>query len=164
MTDESATPDADTLEQAALISQRLDAIGRIMRSAIWRHARAQPGELTPSQVLALEVLVRELRDGGSGLSLSQLSARMGLAHSTTSGIVDRLAKRGLVRRAAGAGDKRFVSVELTEPVRGWLESELPVARHAPLAAALSKGSADQRAAIVAGLRALHSLLDEAERV
>ena len=99
MTDENATPDADTLEQAALISQRLDAIGRIMRSAIWRHARAQPGELTPSQVLALEVLVRELREGGSGLSLSELSARMGLAHSTASGIVDRLAKRGLVKRS-----------------------------------------------------------------
>jgi DNA-binding IclR family transcriptional regulator len=44
-------------------------------------------------VHALQVLVDEMRDRGSRLSLSELSRRMGLAHSTVSGIVTRLERR-----------------------------------------------------------------------
>ena len=50
--------------------------------------------MTVPQVNALEELTRV-----DGLSLKALSARMGLSHSTVSGIVDRLGRRGFVLKA-----------------------------------------------------------------
>ncbi len=73
--------------------------------------------LTPPQVLALEALVDHHRETGAGLSLSELSRRMGLAHSTVSGIVTRLERRGLLRRTTRPDDRRFVAIELTQPVQ-----------------------------------------------
>jgi DNA-binding MarR family transcriptional regulator len=152
--------DAVAMRDAVAIAETLEAVARIVRAAIWEHARSQPGELTPPQILALEILVRASREGNKGLSLSALSTRMGLAHSTVSGILDRLAARGLVERRRNRSDRRSISVELTEPVLDWLEKELPSARYAPLATAISKGTPEQRALISDGLLTLRSLLAE----
>ncbi|MFE9746627.1 MarR family winged helix-turn-helix transcriptional regulator [Saccharothrix saharensis] len=46
--------------------------------------------------------------------MSELGEVLGLAKSSLSGLVDRTAKRGLVRREADPSDNRAVRVELTE--------------------------------------------------
>jgi len=145
----------DVVEVAA----HLDAIRRVLRTSIWAAARALPVPLTAPQLLALQVLVDELRAGGGGLSLSSLSERMGLAHSTVSGIVDRLERQGLLERRRRAEDRRFVSIELTAPVRAWLEHELPAARRGPLELALERAGSTERARIVEALAALRRLLE-----
>jgi MarR family transcriptional regulator, organic hydroperoxide resistance regulator len=147
------------VDDAANISAQLDAIRRFVRESVWTEARRYPVPLTPPQVHALQVLVDAMRDTGSGLSLSELSRRMGLAHSTVSGIVTRLERRGLLRRSARPDDRRFVRIELTEPVKAWVERDLPASRLRPLAAALANATDEERAAIVDGVATLHRLLD-----
>jgi DNA-binding MarR family transcriptional regulator len=146
------------LEDAGRIEAHLQGIRRVLRESIWSEARRYPVPLTPPQVLALEILVDHLRDVGQGLSLSELSRRMGLAHSTVSGIVTRLERRGLLRRATRPEDRRFVTIELTQPVKEWVGHELPALRLRPLAAAIGQATEPERTAVLDGLATLERLL------
>src|SRR5690349_19630820 len=72
-----------------------------------RHIRAL--RLTPSQ---FDVLVT-LGDT-SGLTCSQLSSQTLVTKGTLTGVLDRLASKGLIRRESVAGDKRRTKIRLTE--------------------------------------------------
>jgi DNA-binding MarR family transcriptional regulator len=146
------------LEEAARIAAHLEAVRRVLQQSIWSEARRYPVPLTAPQLQALRVLVDQLRDTGGGLSLSELSRRLGLAHSTVSGIVTRLEGRGLLDRTTRPDDRRFVTIELTQPVREWLEHELPSSRLRPLVAAIGRATDQERATILDGLAALERLL------
>jgi len=145
-------------DDAARVAAHLEAVRRALRDAISAAAQRYPVPLTPPQVAALEVLVDELRASGRGLSLSELSRRMGLAHSTVSGIVTRLERRGLLARVPDPEDRRFVRVELADAVKGWVEHDLPAARLRPLATALARADERERAVILKGLATLERLL------
>jgi DNA-binding MarR family transcriptional regulator len=146
------------LEDAARAAEHLEAIRQALRQSIVRETRRYPVQLTPPQVLALQVLVDHARTAGAGLSLSEQSERMGVAHSTASGIVTRLERRGLLRRATRPDDRRFVRIELAEPVQRWLEHDLPPARLRPLADALARAEEKERAKVLDGLAILERLL------
>ena len=112
--------------EASDIAASLDAIAKVMRRSAWDEARKLPVALTPPQLLAMQTLVGAAQPGlesgdpgAGGLSLSALSTRMGLAHSTTSGIVDRLERLGLVRRVPRPDDRRFAIVHLADAVAAW---------------------------------------------
>ncbi len=141
---------------AARVAALLEAIARAQKEAL--RARAHP--LTPPQARAMEALVAATREG-TGLTVSELSGELGLAHSTVSGIVDRLERDGLVRRTPVPGDRRFTRIEITGPVRAWLRDELPALRLAPLTAALERATAEEQAAVIASLELLARLLESA---
>jgi DNA-binding MarR family transcriptional regulator len=143
---------------AARISASLETIWQVMRDSVWAEARRLPVPLTPPQILALQVLVDEARESGAGLSLSELSVRMGLAHSTVSGIVARLAARDLVLRTTDPDDRRVSRIGLIEPVKDWLKSDLPELRHWPIAQAIGRATPQQRARVLDGLATLEQLL------
>jgi DNA-binding MarR family transcriptional regulator len=145
-------------EDAARVAGHLEAIRRIMRESVWAAAQRHPVPLTPPQLRALEILVDDLRESGSGLSLSDLSRRMGLAHSTVSGIVMRLERRGLLRRATRPDDRRYLRIELTPPVREWLDRDLSASRLEPLTRALANATDAERASILDGLATLERLI------
>jgi DNA-binding MarR family transcriptional regulator len=153
--------DAEALDIAA----SLEAIGKAMRRSAWDEARKLPVALTPPQLLAMQILVGAARPGlesgdpgGEGLSLSALSTRMGLAHSTTSGIVDRLERLGLVRRVPRPDDRRFAIVQLADAVSAWVRDDLPSRKSAPLSAALRRATSEERTAIREGIATLERLL------
>jgi DNA-binding MarR family transcriptional regulator len=152
-------------EEAANIATSLEAIGRVMRRSAWDEARKLPVALTAPQLLAMQTLVEAARpglesgdQGAEGLSLSALSARMGLAHSTTSGIVDRLERLGLVRRVTRPDDRRFAIVQLAGAVAAWVRHDLPSRKAAPLSAALRRATSEERTAIREGLAILERLV------
>ena len=152
-------------EEATDIAASLDAIGKVMRRSAWDEARKLPVALTPPQLLAMQTLVEaalagpESGDpGDGGLSLSALSTRMGLAHSTTSGIVDRLERLGLVRREPRPDDRRFVIVQLADAVSAWVRHDLPSRKAGPLVAALVRATSDERTAIREGVATLERLV------
>ncbi|MEV3965241.1 MarR family transcriptional regulator [Nocardia sp. NPDC050193] len=93
--------------------------------------------LGPSAPAALAAM-HEFLDGGS---VRQLSSVLGLTHSGTVRLVDRLATEGLVKRV-GAQDGRAVSVVLTQHGRRTAERILR-AREKSLASALSALSRDE---------------------
>jgi len=152
-------------EEATEVAASLDAIGRVMRRSAWDEARKLPVALTPPQLLAMQILVEtalaglESGDpGDGGLSLSALSSRMGLAHSTTSGIVDRLERLGLVRRGPRPDDRRFVTVQLADAVSAWVRHDLPSRKAGPLVAALLAATSEERTAIREGVATLERLV------
>ena len=101
--------------------------------------------LGPSAAAALAAL-HEFLDGGS---VTQLSSVLGLSHSGTVRLVDRLADEGLVERI-GAQDGRAVSVVLTSSGRR-VALRIRQARSKALTSALSALTSDEVDNLVAAL-------------
>ncbi|HZG57140.1 MarR family transcriptional regulator [Paenibacillus sp.] len=70
---------------------------------------AQPHGITPGQMMVMRVLTER-----EGIGLAELAERIHLNNSTTSGIVDRMEKAGLLAKRRGENDRRAVSLALTE--------------------------------------------------
>jgi DNA-binding MarR family transcriptional regulator len=80
------------------------------------------------------------------------------SHSTASGIVDRLAARGLIQRSPDPADGRRTRITVTDKVTRYVR-ELEAGPAVRLATALESLSADERRAIKRGLQLLRALLD-----
>jgi DNA-binding MarR family transcriptional regulator len=98
-----------------------------------------------------------------GLRLKELSRRVGLAHSTVSGIVDRLEKRGLATRRPDPADGRTRAIVVSKQVRDYMRDTLPGIARDPISAALGKAKPAERTAILEGLRALRRAVEAAAR-
>jgi DNA-binding MarR family transcriptional regulator len=144
-------PEQELQREAEAIVEHLRAIRLILKRPI-AEAIAESG-LTAPQVGLLRALA------GGGLSLKELSARLGLAHSTVSGIVDRLERRGFVRREPDARDRRSTMIVPSEAVRTYVKSAAALHRPESLVEALRRASAEDRARILAGLTALRRVLE-----
>lgn len=134
-----------------------DAILATVR-ALWKDllrnpfADAERHGITGPQVTVMACLVRT-----GPTTLTELSRTLGSSHSSTSGIVDRLQARGLVRRTEDASDRRRTQIEVTDAVHRYVRSleEGPAGR---LVRVLEAATPAQRAAIKQGLRLLRDLL------
>jgi DNA-binding MarR family transcriptional regulator len=140
----------------ALQADEIEATLRAVRRLLWRPLEAdiERGGLTAPQVAALAELA-----AADGPSLKELSRRLALSHSTVSGIVDRLERRGLVHRRPDPADGRSTRIVLAEPVREYLARTLPARRRGPVLAALRRASAEERARVRDGLATLRRLLE-----
>lgn len=139
--------------QAQHAERQLNIIQRRMRQTL--QAEFARGQLTGPQRLVMETLIR-----AQGLSVKQLSEAVSLAHSTVSGIVDRLEKQGLLERQANPDDRRFTRLFPSKAVREFLAVQMPALAVHPLLEALRKASPAQRQAITLGLDTLTRLLTE----
>ncbi len=112
------------------------------------------GGLTGPQRSVIHALVTS-----DGLSLKQLAARVGLAHSTVSGIVDRLESRGFALRLHDENDRRATVIVPSAEVRNFLRYEMPNLVISPLLETLRVASVTDRATILRGLRKLRTLVE-----
>jgi DNA-binding MarR family transcriptional regulator len=122
-------------------SATLDALDELIRAAASvEPAVARRAGLSTSELQALRYLV----DGSRGPV--ELSHLLGVTSAASSGVVDRLAARGHVRRRRHPADGRRTQVEITGSGRQALDSLLePMqARLADVDASLG---ADERAAV-----------------
>jgi len=65
-------------------------------------------DLTASEINALGNLA-----DGTGRTVTELGSALGARPATLTGILDRLERRGLIRRGVRPGDRRVVLIELT---------------------------------------------------
>lgn len=114
------------------------------------------GGLTGPQRMVMHVLAQS-----EGLSLKQLSARVSLAHSTVSGIVDRLEARGMVIRSKDESDGRATVIAPSSAVREFLSKRMPELKMSPLTEALGSASDSERATVLRGLKKLCALIERA---
>ena len=142
----------DHRRQAEELEQELSMIRRALRRPL--EAEVAKGELTAPQTLVMREVVRH-----EGINLRDLSRAIHLAHSTVSGIVDRLEKRGMVERRADPVDGRVMCIFPTAPVREFVQERLPSLNRGPLQAALERATASERVAIAAALKRLRELLE-----
>jgi DNA-binding MarR family transcriptional regulator len=143
----------DLTGMAEAIDRELRAIRERIRRPL--EAAIAGVNLTGPQQSVMRALVQS-----DGLSLKELSAHLGLAHSTVSGIVDRLQERGLVERRTGETDRRVTLIVVTQPVRDFVRDTMTGLTIHPLVEALTLADAAQRRAIVAGLKTLREVLEK----
>lgn len=132
----------------------LGAIRQALRKPL--EAEVARGQLTAPQTAAMQAVVRN-----RGISLKELSRELSLAHSTVSGIVDRLEKRGMLERKPDAVDGRISRVYPTAVVAQFIKHRIPELATGPLQAALHRANAQEREAIGSALRRLRELLEHA---
>jgi DNA-binding MarR family transcriptional regulator len=95
------------------------------------------------------------------LTLTELGRELALGHSTLSGIVDRLAAKGIVQRTPSPDDRRYTRISLTEDARrhgGLLGADDPSGR---LVALLADATPGERQTIVDGLTLLRRFVEAA---
>src|SRR5919109_2971139 len=108
-------------EASALIDFKDDPYLKVLRPLVEaylafarqdnRHIRSM--RLTPSQFDVIATLGET-----DGMTCSELSAATLVTKGTLTGVLDRLEKKGLVRRTAVKGDRRCIKVRLTETGEG----------------------------------------------
>ena len=138
---------------AEQIERDLSAIRRRLRAPL--EGAITRGGLTPPQMAVLQILVRH-----DGISLKELSREMNLAHSTVSGIADRLESKGLLERRPDPADGRVTRLYPSVMVRKFVNEELPRLSEGPLQRALDRTTKAEQARIGAAIRRLRQLLDE----
>ncbi|KAA6459699.1 MarR family transcriptional regulator [Acidobacteria bacterium AB60] len=143
-----------TAKLAAAMERDLGAIHHAMRRAL--KAEVAKGELTGPQTAVMRIVV-----GNPGVSLRDLSREVSLAHSTVSGIVDRLETRGMVQRTTDGADGRIVRVLPTAAVTSWIETQLPHVKTGPLQRALLQADPEEREALAKAVARLRALLSSA---
>jgi DNA-binding MarR family transcriptional regulator len=146
---------ANLHELAQQTERQLNIIQRGMRQRL--QAEFARGNLTGPQRLVMSAIVRN-----QGLSLKQLSEAVSLAHSTVSGIVDRLEKQGLIQRQTHPTDRRITLLVASPPVREFMETRMPELALHPLLEALRHASPTQRRSITRGLNTLAKLLSRTQ--
>jgi DNA-binding MarR family transcriptional regulator len=148
----SQTSEIAVAAQVARIEGDLAAIRRLMRQPL--EAEYAKGNVTVPQKAVMQVVVQT-----PGVTLKELSQSISLAHSTVSGIVDRLEKRGFIERRPDPGDGRLSRIHPSAPVAEFLRERMPVLRSGPLNSALARASVEDRRRIVSALQRLRELLE-----
>jgi DNA-binding MarR family transcriptional regulator len=143
----------DSTAMAEQMEQDLSRIRRALRKPL--EAEVARGDLTIPQTSVMRVVVRN-----HGINLRDLSRAVSLAHSTVSGIVDRLEKRGMIERRPDTGDGRVSCIYPTSVVEEFVQERLPVLSRGPITSALERATPEERTAISTAIRRLRELLDE----
>lgn len=136
---------------AQRMESQLQSIRKMMRRQL--DAEYSKGELTAPQRLVMEAVCKS-----EGLSLKDLSETVCLAHSTVSGIVDRLEKRGFVTRRISKEDRRITQIFPSSAVRNFLQKRYAALALHPLTHALKEATPAQRSIVQEGLSTLEELL------
>jgi len=148
-------PSAGNREEdlALEIDRHLQAALRLLRGPLQQEIAR--GRLTRPQIAVMRAVVE-----ADGISLKDLSREVGLAHSTVSGIVDRLEQRTMVRRRPSVKDRRVTHVVASAKIRAWVRTRLPLLKVSPLVKALARAKRSDMAEIVTGMRTLRRLLEQ----
>ena len=153
MSSRSTTKQKSLQKLAQEVDQHLSIIRQRLREPL--ETEFARGGLTGPQRMVMEALVRS-----EGLRLKQLSAQVSLAHSTVSGIVDRLQARGMVVRTTDKTDGRATVIAPSPEVRDFVCNRMPQLAISPLAEALRGASNSEQATVLRGLRKLRALIEQ----
>ena len=136
---------------AEQLERDLGSIRQILRKPL--EAEVAKGDLTVPQSAVMRAVVRR-----PGINLKDLSREVSLAHSTVSGIVDRLSKRGMIERRADSTDGRVSCIYPAAIVTVFVRERIPLLSRGPLQSALQRATQEERKAIGSALRRLRELL------
>ena len=140
------------VRSSELASQLRFAVMRLSRR-LRQHA---PEDITPSQLSALSVIVREER-----LTLSQLAVAERVQPPTITRVIDSLEQKGLATRVPSDQDRRVAFVEPTPAGRALVDT-IRRRRDAYLARRLRTFSAEERALLERAARLLERLIEDPE--
>lgn len=103
--------DLDTVDEHRAAEHKVECIELLLRSICFRikqkgREMLEEYHITPPQFDALQILVEE-----GDLTVGELSARLFLAPSTITDLIDRMEKNGHVERTRDHKDRRIVKIK-----------------------------------------------------
>jgi DNA-binding MarR family transcriptional regulator len=146
---------AELAAQVEKMERDLGSIRRAMRRPL--DAEVAKGHLTMPQTSVMQAVIRN-----RGISLKDLSCVVSLSHSTVSGIVDRLEKRGMIERRPDEADGRVSRIYPTLVVSEFVRDQIPALTRGPLEAAMERATEAERTAIGMAIRRLRELLEKSQ--
>lgn len=151
-----STPPAIS-RQTSIEDQILIAIRRIIR-AVDLHSRSllETSGLTGPQLAALREIVR-----AGSMSAGDLAKALRVGQPTVTGIVERLARRGMLTRVRNGEDRRSVDIAVTEEGRRLLESAPPLLQER-FRQRLARLQDWERSQILATLQRIAAMMDVEE--
>ena len=149
---QTATSADELIKLAQEVDQHLSFIRQRLREPL--ETEFARGGLTGPQRMVMQAWVQS-----EGLSLKQLSRQVSLAHSTVSGIVDRLQARGMVVRQKDESDGRATVIAPSSEVRDFLANRMPELAMSPLTEALGDATDSEKATVLRGLKKLRALVE-----
>ena len=147
------SPSPELRALAEQIEQHLAAIRKTIRQPL--ESEFARGNLTGPQTSLMQAVVTS----PSGLTLKELAAQLGLAHSTVSVMAARLVEKGLLTRQPHPTDGRATLLVASAPVRNFLRTEMPRLTLSPLLTALRRASDTERRQILRALKKLRALVE-----
>lgn len=96
-----------------------DESGRVMESNLARH------NITQGRFSVLMILLNRCGSNCGALGPAELADAAGVSRATMTGLIDTLARDGLVTRVPDTVDRRMMLVRLTDKGRALLEEILP---------------------------------------
>lgn len=113
-------------------------------------------DITPPQFNALLELIYH-----GNLTMGELCARLYLASSTVTDLVDRMERAGLVMRERDANDRRVVRLRVLEKGHALIDAVMR-ARLDYLHGVMERIDPTERQQLIAALRHIHQVMTEAE--
>lgn len=113
--------------------------------------------VTIPQRIVLGALIRT-----GSLSLKELSQKIGLSHSTVSGIVDRLERKGFVERFQDPQDRRFTKITVSPEVKDFFQHKLQHLLFTSIVNAFKNATPEEQEKVVEGLSLLRRLMEKEE--
>ncbi len=123
------------------------------------HRGLESQAIKDGSTLPQRIVMGQLARHG-GMSVKELSQKVGLSHSTVSGIVDRLERKGLAKRIQDPRDRRITRVTITDSAKKHLTDVLQQRMFSSIIDALNQATAGERVKILEGLSVLRQLLDK----
>jgi DNA-binding MarR family transcriptional regulator len=145
-------PTESRIRSSELASQLRFAVMRLSRR-LRQHA---PEDITPSQLSALSVIVRDGR-----MTLSQLAEAERVQPPTITRVLDSLERKGLAARVPSEQDRRVAYVEVTDAGRTLVDT-IRRRRDAYLARRLRTFSLEDRELLERAARLLERLIEDPE--
>lgn len=139
-------------ELARQIEQLLTSIRQHLRKPL--EAEFARGHLTGPQRSVMSVIVAAREP----LRVREVTAAVGLAQSTVSGIVERLVQAGMLVRHSDPADARASRIAASPAVRTFLEKQMPQIKLSPLLEAFRGCGRKEAEDILAAVRRLDALL------
>jgi len=138
------------IEQAEQLKDLLRTLNRKFRQ--YMMAQTVGCGLTVPQLHLMQELFQN-----PGITLGELSIRLGLAKSTVSGIVDRLEKQNKVIRKRNEQDRRVVHIDLSPQVKE-LGHNISLMRTNYLASLLASMTQEEITGLLTGLEKINQLM------
>jgi DNA-binding MarR family transcriptional regulator len=138
-------------------AERIETDLRSIRRALRRPLESEAAQsgLTVPQTAVMRIVMRQ-----KGINLKDLSHEVGLAHSTVSGIVDRLEKQELIERRTDPHDARNTHIYPTLPVTEFVRKRIPQLARGPLVVALKRVTEAERREIGNAVQKLRELVEK----
>ncbi|WP_158598527.1 MarR family winged helix-turn-helix transcriptional regulator [Notoacmeibacter ruber] len=115
--------------------------------AVTRHLQEALAQGPGLSIVEFDALLTIGNDLAGRIGLSEVSRNVRLSQSALSRLVDRLVRRGLLRRVAFGSDRRSVGIEITAMGRALLNEAVPVHAECIRASLLDRLTVEERTAL-----------------